>query len=126
MKRWKISEISIGILLIGWAIRGKYDSKIVQSGDFVYLSMCDTIRAYLVQRSFYVFTCLAVFLVVAEEKNVTRTGGAFAHAQPTLSRHLKALEEELGVDLFKCSNHRIYLTENRVCASASGHEISWI
>ncbi|MDO4964434.1 LysR family transcriptional regulator [Streptococcus gallolyticus] len=54
---------------------------------------------------------LNYFLVVAEEGNITKAAERLLMTQPTLSRQLKALEEELKVALFKRSNHRIYLTE---------------
>lgn len=54
---------------------------------------------------------LNYFLMVAREENITRASKLLHITQPTLSRQLKQLEEELGVELFKRSDHSIYLTE---------------
>lgn len=54
---------------------------------------------------------LNYFLMVAREENVTKASQLLHITQPTLSRQLKQLEEELGVKLFKRSDHSIYLTE---------------
>ncbi|WP_125583883.1 LysR family transcriptional regulator [Levilactobacillus cerevisiae] len=53
---------------------------------------------------------LNYFLMTAREENVTRAAALLHLTQPTLSRQLKGLEEELGVELFRRSNHSIYLT----------------
>ncbi|MBM7643043.1 DNA-binding transcriptional LysR family regulator [Streptococcus loxodontisalivarius] len=47
---------------------------------------------------------LEYFVVTAEEGNITREAERLLMTQPTLSRQLKGLEEELGVALFKRSN----------------------
>lgn len=54
---------------------------------------------------------LNYFLMTAREENITRASLLLHITQPTLSRQLKQLEEELGVKLFKRSDHSIYLTE---------------
>lgn len=54
---------------------------------------------------------LNYFLIVARKENITRASKLFHITQPTLSRQLKQLEEELGVVLFKRSDHSIYLTD---------------
>lgn len=54
---------------------------------------------------------LNYFLMVAREENITKASKLLHITQPTLSRQLKQLEEELGVELFKRSDHSIYLTE---------------
>lgn len=54
---------------------------------------------------------LNYFLMVAREENVTKASQLLHMTQPTLSRQLKQLEEELGVKLFKRTDHSIYLTE---------------
>ena len=53
---------------------------------------------------------LNYFLITAREENVTRAAALLHMTQPTLSRQLKGLESELQVDLFRRSNHSIYLT----------------
>lgn len=54
---------------------------------------------------------LRYFLEAAREENITKAA-AFLHvSQPTLSRQLKELEEELGRPLFVRSSHRIHLTD---------------
>lgn len=54
---------------------------------------------------------LRYFLEVAREANITKAA-AFLHvSQPTLSRQLKELEEELGKKLFTRSNYSIKLTD---------------
>lgn len=54
---------------------------------------------------------LRYFLEVAREGNITRTARYLHISQPTLSRQLKELEEELGKKLFVRSNYSIKLTE---------------
>lgn len=53
---------------------------------------------------------LNYFLMVAREENITKAAQLLHITQPTLSRQLMQLEEELGVKLFRRSNHSIYLT----------------
>lgn len=54
---------------------------------------------------------LKYFLMTAREENITRAAKNLHITQPTLSRQLMQLEEELGTKLFERSNHNIYLTE---------------
>ncbi len=54
---------------------------------------------------------LRYFLEVAREGNMTRAAERLHVSQPTLSRQLKELEEELGKKLFTRSNYSINLTE---------------
>lgn len=51
------------------------------------------------------------FLVIAREKNITRAAEILHVTQPSLSRQLKALEDELGQKLFIRHSFRIELTE---------------
>lgn len=54
---------------------------------------------------------LRYFLEVARTGNITKTAQYLHVSQPTLSRQLKNLEEELGKKLFIRSNYSIKLTE---------------
>lgn len=54
------------------------------------------------------------FLAVAREENMTRAAEQLHVTQPTLSKQLKALEEELGKKLFIRHSFRIELTEEGV------------
>lgn len=55
---------------------------------------------------------LNYFLVIAREENITRAAALLHVSQPTLSRQLAALEEELGVKLFTRKSHQITLTSD--------------
>ena len=54
---------------------------------------------------------LRYFLAAAREENMTRAAQALHVTQPTLSKALKALEDELGKKLFVRHSFRITLTE---------------
>ena len=54
---------------------------------------------------------LKYFLMVAREENITRAAERIHVTQPTLSRQLMQLEDELGTELFKRSKHSIILTD---------------
>lgn len=66
---------------------------------------------------------LRYFLMVAREENITRAAELLHITQPTLSRQLMQLEEELGTKLFKRSNHNIYLTEDGMLLKKRAHDI---
>lgn len=53
---------------------------------------------------------LNYFLTVAQEQNITRAADILHITQPTLSRQLIQLEEDLGVALFERSQHKLTLT----------------
>lgn len=55
---------------------------------------------------------LNYFLAIAREENFTRAAQQLHVTQPTLSRQIADLEQELGVKLFRRSNHNIVLTED--------------
>lgn len=55
---------------------------------------------------------LRYFQMVAREENITRVAQLLHVTQPTLSRQLLQLEDELGTKLFKRKNHSIFLTED--------------
>lgn len=51
------------------------------------------------------------FLTLSELKNFNSASERLFLSQPTLSRHIKELEDELGVTLFNRSTRRVELTE---------------
>ena len=55
---------------------------------------------------------LRYFQMVAREENITRAAQLLHVTQPTLSRQLMQLEDELGTKLFKRKNYSIFLTED--------------
>lgn len=55
---------------------------------------------------------LNYFVTIAQEKNITRAADRLLVTQPTLSRQIKDLEEELGVVLFHRSSRELQLTED--------------
>ena len=54
---------------------------------------------------------LRYFLTVAKEQSFTKAAEQLNITQPTLSRQLAALEEEIGTDLFVRGGRTITLTE---------------
>lgn len=54
---------------------------------------------------------LRYFLAIAREENVTRAAKYLHVTQPTLSKQIKQLEEEIGKKLFIRSNYSIKLTD---------------
>lgn len=66
---------------------------------------------------------LQYFLMVAKEENITKAANLLHLTQPTLSRQIMQLEEELGVKLFKRSNHNIILTEDGMLLKRRAEEI---
>src|SRR5580693_9007375 len=54
---------------------------------------------------------LQYFLAVARERNFTRAADRLHVAQPALSRQVRLLEQELGVELLHRTTHEFELTE---------------
>jgi DNA-binding transcriptional LysR family regulator len=54
---------------------------------------------------------LRIFVVVAEEQNLTKGAQRLYMTPPTVSAHLKTLEDELGVDLFVRTPKGMVLTD---------------
>ncbi len=66
---------------------------------------------------------LQYFLAVAREENITRAAALLNITQPTLSRQLMQMEEELGVKLFHRGRHNIMLTEEGLLLRRRAQEI---
>lgn len=69
------------------------------------------------------FRILRYFLTVAKEQSFTKAAELLHITQPTLSRQLAALEEELGVPLFVRSGRKITLTEEGILLKRRALEI---
>lgn len=66
---------------------------------------------------------LNYFLAIAREENFTKAAQQLHVTQPTLSRQIADLEQELGVKLFVRSNHNILLTEDGMILKRRAQEI---
>lgn len=66
---------------------------------------------------------LRYFLAVAREENITKAAALLHVTQPTLSRQLMQLEEELGVKLFHRSQYRVILTDDGMLLRRRAQEI---
>lgn len=66
---------------------------------------------------------LRYFLMTAREENITKAAALLHITQPTLSRQLMQLEDELGVKLFSRSNHNIKLTEDGMLLRRRAQEL---
>ena len=66
---------------------------------------------------------LNYFLMVAREENITRAAKQLNMTQPTLSRQLMQLEDELGKPLFIRGKRKIELTDEGVLLRRRAEEI---
>ncbi len=66
---------------------------------------------------------LNYFLMVAREENITKAAQLLHVTQPTLSRQLMQLEDELGVKLFDRSSHSIILTSEGMLLKRRAQEM---
>ena len=66
---------------------------------------------------------LRYFLAVAREENITAAANSLHMTQPTLSRQLRDLEEELGQKLLIRGNHRMALTAEGMLLRKRAEEI---
>ena len=66
---------------------------------------------------------LKYFLMTAREENITKAAELLHITQPTLSRQMMQLEEELGTKLFERSNHSIRLTEDGMLLRRRAQEL---
>lgn len=66
---------------------------------------------------------LRYFLAVAREENITAAANVLHITQPTLSKQLKDLEDELGATLFIRGKRKITLTEDGMFLRKHAQEI---
>ena len=66
---------------------------------------------------------LRYFLAVARAENITKAAALLNVTQPTLSRQLMQLEDELGVKLFRRSQYRVVLTDDGMLLRRRAQEI---
>lgn len=69
------------------------------------------------------FRVLQYFLAVAREQSISAAARSLHLSQPTLSRQLKEMEDELGKKLFIRSSRKIVLTEEGLLLCRRGEEI---
>lgn len=66
---------------------------------------------------------LRYFLAVVDEKNISRAAQQLHVSQPTVSRQIKELEEELGITLFERGSRTIELTNSGEYFAAQARQI---
>lgn len=69
---------------------------------------------------------LKYFLMVAREQNITKAAQLLHITQPTLSRQLMQLEEELGITLFDRSQHQLHLTDEGILLQRCAQEMIYL
>ncbi|WP_250278955.1 LysR family transcriptional regulator [[Clostridium] colinum] len=70
------------------------------------------------------FRVLQYFLAITREQSISSAAKSLHLSQPTLSRQIKTLEEELGKQLFIRSNRTITLTEEGMLLRKRAEEIT--
>ena len=53
-----------------------------------------------------------IFKIVADEENLTKASETLHISQPAVTKHIKNLENELNIELFKRSKYGMILNEN--------------
>lgn len=66
---------------------------------------------------------LRYFLLAAREENITKAAELLHVTQPTLSRQLMQLEQELGTKLFRRGQHSITLTDDGMLLKRRAQEL---
>ena len=66
---------------------------------------------------------LRYFLTIADEENFSRAAEILHVTQPTMSRQMTQLEEELGVKLFQRTTRNVVLTEDGMLLRRRAEEI---
>lgn len=79
--------------------------------------------AILPSEAFMELRVLTYFLMVAREENITKASQLLHVTQPTLSRQLMQLEDELGVKLFQRGSHKVSLTEDGMLLKRRAQDI---
>lgn len=69
------------------------------------------------------FRVLKYFLTVVREENITKAANVLHITQPTLSRQLAQLEEDIGVKLFDRGTRKISLTNEGMLLRRRAEEI---
>ena len=58
------------------------------------------------------FELYRIFKIVADEENITKASEILHISQPAITKHIKNLENELNIKLFKRSKYGMILNEN--------------
>lgn len=85
--------------------------------------LCQSVKMETERCDYMEIRILRYFLTVAREENITRAAALLHITQPTLSRQLMQLEEELGIKLFYRGRHNIVLTEEGMLLRRRAQEI---
>ena len=69
---------------------------------------------------------LRYFLAIAREENMTKAASVLHLTQPTLSRQIHQLEQELGTTLFIRNGHHIFLTASGMRLKQRAQDLVWL